>query len=261
MTVIAHVSTPLGVAGALVLSVLCGGYIWAAARPSPRGRRWPRSRTACFVAGLLLLSLATQSPLARYDELPWFHASQHLVVMMAVPPLLVLGSPVTLLLRTISPEARREVIAVLHDPALKRFGGPVAGAGLTLEYYGTMFIVMLTPVYGWTLQHEWLHVLVHGYLLLCGLLFWMPLVGRDNTGWRPEHRTKLIVVGLGVPANIALGLLVASGGPLQGAPAVSTTAAAWVLGAGGALLTVAGLALVASSRRAPGREHARTATA
>ena len=60
---------------------------------------------------------------------------------------------------------------------MKKVSGPVAGIGLTLEYHGTMFLVMLTGLYGYTLAHEWAHILTHAYLFTCGLLFWMPLIG------------------------------------------------------------------------------------
>jgi cytochrome c oxidase assembly factor CtaG len=235
---LAHASPSVSLIGGLLVVGVGVAYIRAASRPSPRGNRWPVARTWSFVAGLALFSLVVQSPLANYDGVRWVHSAQHLIVMMAVPPLLVLGSPITLLLRTVSPHARREIVAVLHDPAMKKVSGPVAGVGLTLEYHGTMFLVMLTGVYGYTLDHEWAHVAVHGYLLLCGLLFWMQLVGRDPTGFRPSFRAKLAMVGCGVPAYLLLGLLMSS----------RDTAAAWVLGAGGIALTLAGIVLLLAQR-------------
>src|ERR1700761_3056351 len=72
-------------------------YLLGAARPSPRGHRWPRTRTACFLAGLAILALALQlGPIAAHDETPWVHSLQHVMLMMVAPPLLVLGSPITL---------------------------------------------------------------------------------------------------------------------------------------------------------------------
>lgn len=234
----AHASLGVSVVGGLLLCGLAGAYAWAAARPSPRGNRWPFARTLSFLSGLALFSLAVQSPLAVHDELAWFHSAQHLLVMMVVPPLLVLGAPITLLLRTVSPRARREIVAILHDPAMKKMSGPVAGIGLTVEYHGTMFLVMLTGLYGLSLEREWVHIGVHSYLLACGLLFWMPLVGRDPAGFRPSHRAKLVMLAAGVPASILLGLLMRS----------RDETAAWVLGAGGVALTLAGLALVMAQR-------------
>ena len=249
---LAHDSFVLTATGCLVEAATVCAYLVAAARPSPRGRRWPVSRTICFVSGITMLALVVQSPLAANDDVPWVHTAQHLVIMMVIPPLLVLGAPVTLLLRTVSPRARREIVAVLRDPAMKSVSGPVAGAGLTLEYYGTMFLVMLTPLYRLSLEHEAVHVGVHAYLLTCGLLFWMPLVGRDPAGWRPSRRVKWLVVALGVPAYVALALIVgARSEPLGGLDTLSAThTAAWVMGLGGVALTAAGLALVAAQRTA-----------
>jgi cytochrome c oxidase assembly factor CtaG len=235
---IAHASLTVSVIGGLIQAALAIAYIRAASRPSPRGNRWPAARTLCFVGGLALFSLAIQSPLAVHDELRWFHSAQHLLVMMVVPPLLVLGAPITLLLRTASPRMRREIVGILQDPAMKRFSGPVAGIGLTLEYHGTMFLVMLTGLYGYTLEHEWAHIVTHSYLFLCGLLFWMPLVGRDPAGFRPPYWGKVVMVGSGLPAYVLLGLLMSG----------RDEAAAWVLGAGGVALTIGGLALLAAQR-------------
>lgn len=256
---IAHASLGVSIVGTLLVIAAAGAYAIASARPSPRGNRWPLARTISFLSGLALFSAAVQSPLDVYDELAWFHSAQHLLVMMVVPPLLVLGAPITLLLRTVSPRARREIVGVLNDPAMKKVSGPIAGIGLTLEYHGTMFLVMLTGLYGYTLHHEWAHVLTHAYLFTCGLLFWMPLIGRDPAGFRPPPWAKVVMVASGVPAYVALGLLVGRRDkPLGGIGTLADThAAAWVLGAGGVALTLAGLALLVAQRagrRAGSRE-------
>ena len=235
---IAHASIVLTAVGSVIMIALGALYLRAAAKPSPRGNRWPLGRTACFIGGLLILWLVVQSPLADHDDVRWVHSAQHLIVMMLVPPLLVLGSPITLLLRSVGPNARREIVGILHDPAMKKVSGRAAGVGLTLEYHGTMFIVMLTGVYGYTLEHDWAHIAVHAYLLTCGLLFWMPLVGRDPTGFRPPHWAKLTMVGVGLPAYVLLGALMAD----------TDQTAAWVVAAGGVVLTLGGLALVAAQR-------------
>ncbi len=256
---IAHVSITVTAIGLLLQAGLAVAYVTAAMRPSPRGHRWPLRRTVSFLAGLTLFALAVGPPVAAEDELLWVHAAQHLVVMMAVPPLLVLGAPLTLLLRTVSPRARHEIVAVMKDPAMKATSGRRAGIALTVEYHATMFLVLLTPLYGWSIAHESVHVAVHAYLLTCGLLFWMPLAGKDPAAWRPSFRTKLWVVAAGIPANVVLGLLVASrSDPLGGVGSLGDTqAGGWVLAAGGIALTLAGLALLVARQRAGRRSGPR----
>ena len=223
--------------GAVIQTAIAVLYVRAAMRPSPRGNRWPLHRTLCFLAGLLLLSLAIQVPWTS-DDVVWVHGAEHLITMMAAPPLLVLGAPLTLLLRSVGPKARKEIVGMLHDPAMKKVSGPVAGIALTLEYHGTMFLVMLTGLYGYTVEHEWAHVLTHIYLFSCGLLFWMPLIGKDPAGFRPPFWAKVAMVASGLPAYVLLGLLMSG----------RDEAAAWVLGVGGVVLTLAGLILLASQR-------------
>ena len=60
------------------------------------------------MAGLGGAVLATQSVIGAYDTtLFTVHMTQHLLLTMVAAPLLLLGAPVTLLLRASSPEVRR----------------------------------------------------------------------------------------------------------------------------------------------------------
>jgi putative membrane protein len=236
-------------------------YLAAARRRSPRGTRWPVQRTASFVLGVLLVAIAIQSGFADYDDsVLWVHVVQHLVLMMAAPPLLVFGAPVTLILRTLSPQRRRGFASVLQDPAMKIVDSRMAGAFVTVDYYGTMFVYLLTPLYRLSLEHPAVHYAVHVYFLICGLLFWLPLAGIDPTRWRPAYRTKLLVLALGVPAYLALSLTLLLGGAISRYNTVADThLGGWALLAGGAVLSVAGLAVVASHRRALERRRSRVA--
>src|SRR5208282_285195 len=88
---------------AVVLIAVAVWYLRADWRLAARGRRWSGWRTASFMAGLLAIDLALQSPVAAmtgtYFEA---HVIQHLLLMVVGPPLLALGAPSTLLLQTSS---------------------------------------------------------------------------------------------------------------------------------------------------------------
>ena len=82
----------------------------------------------------------------------------------------------------------------------------------------------------------------HLYLFSCGLLFWMPLVGRDPAGFRPPRWAKSSMVASGLPAYLA------ARGLLDERAAERRTAGTRVLGVGGVVLTLAGLVLLLTQR-------------
>jgi putative copper resistance protein D len=180
-------------------------YIYGVSRAARNGRRWPITRTLCFLAGLVALAFVLQTGFASYDDdLLWVHMTQHLVIMMLAAPLLALGAPVRLTLVAGSRGVRRMMADLLHDPSLKLVGGRSAGMLLPLDYYGSMAVYTLTPLYRLSETNTGFHEFVHLYFLACGLLFWVPLLGADPATWRPSHRLKVAVVAIGVPAYLAI---------------------------------------------------------
>jgi putative membrane protein len=251
--VVTHVDLPTilstwkGDAGAIflyaVLLVLAAIYGLAARRRSPRGRRWPPARTAAFMAGLALLALIYGSGLQIDEDQPTIHVIQHMLTMMAVPPLLVLGAPITLLLRTLAPRRRPAIVRLLDDPSFAMLSGPRAPLLLTLDYYLTMYIYQLTPLRTWSEHSSGLHFLVHQYFLVCGLFFWWPVVAADPVRLRLSPVAKHVMVWLGLPA---FGML----GAVELATGSTATGLSYLVC--GAALTVAGAAVVAVRGRGAG---------
>lgn len=229
-----------GDAGAIVLYgtlvVLAVGYGLAARRRSPRGRRWAPARTASFLAGLALLALVYGSGLEVYEDQPAVHVVAHMLTMMAVPPLLVLGAPITLVLRTLAPRRRPAIVRLLDDPSFQMLSGPRAPLLLTLDYYLTMYVYQLTPLRTWSEQNADLHFIVHQYFLLCGLFFWWPVVAADPVRLRLTAAAKRTMVWLGLPA---FGLL----GAIELVTGSSATGLAYLVC--GAALTLAAAAVIA----------------
>jgi putative membrane protein len=217
-------------------AAVTGGYVWAAARPSPRGRRWPRGRTVSFASGMALLAVIYGSGLEVYEDQPAVHVVQHMLAMMAVPPLLLYAAPVTLLLRTLPLAGRRGVVRLMTDSVLRFLNHRRAPVILCAEYYLSMFVYQLTPVHAVTEESPVLHFAVHQYFLVCGLCFWFPIAAADPVRLRLPSATKQAMVWLGVPAFGLLGAIeLWSGHVLAGrAYLVSGTA-----------LTLAGSVLVA----------------
>lgn len=82
----------------IVLAAAYFGGVRVVGRPHP-ARPWPARRTAAFLLGLAAVAVATQSSIGVYDDvLLSIHMTQHLLLIMVAPPLLIFGRPVTLLL-------------------------------------------------------------------------------------------------------------------------------------------------------------------
>lgn len=180
-------------------------YTFGVVRLRRSGRAWPVGRSLCFGLGLLSLAAVLQSGFAGYDDdVLWVHMTQHLVLMMLAAPLLALGAPVRLCLAAGSAGVRRFVAGILHDPSMRLVTGMTAAVLIPLDYYGSMAVYILTPLYRLSELNQGFHEFVHVYFLACGLMFWVPILGRDPASWRPSLRLKLWLVSAGVPIYIAI---------------------------------------------------------
>jgi putative copper resistance protein D len=242
---------PVSAAGLAMESFVAVAYIvgWRMVR---RRRPWSGWRVLSFVAGLLLIALVLQSGFSTYDDTVFsVHMTQHLVLMMAAPPLLAMGAPITLLLAILGPAGRRRVRGVLRDPSMQLIEGRKAAILLPLDYYGSMFLYMLTPLYRESEVNPGFHEFVHVYFLACGVFLWFPLIRMDPTRWRPAYRLQLLTISVGVPLFVLLGFLVAVEGRFV-SPEHSVhqiRGGALMIGVLGAVLSLSGLVVIALRQR------------
>ena len=140
---------------------------------------FPRLRLVSFLAGLLTLWLALDSPLDAFaDLLLSAHMVQHLLLLMVIPPLLLLGFPFLPFLRGLPRGLARDGIApFLHWPPLRR-------AAQVLTTPVVCWVVMVATLCVWhtpalfelTLRSPGWHKFEHICFLSAALLFWWPVV-------------------------------------------------------------------------------------
>ncbi|WP_328849295.1 cytochrome c oxidase assembly protein [Micromonospora zamorensis] len=162
----------------LPVVLLAVGYLLAAVR-DPRG--WDHRRTAAWLVGCALLAVAV-GPLAPLPDDPRGHMAQHLLLGMLAPLGLVLGAPVTLLLRVAPPPVRRVVGRLLRARPLHLIAHPVTAALLST---GGLALVLLTPLYAAAERHSALHHALHLHYVAAGYLFAWSLAGPDPAPRRP----------------------------------------------------------------------------
>jgi cytochrome c oxidase assembly factor CtaG len=175
--------------------------VWRVRRPDRR----LASQAACFLGGLVVLWVALQSPIDAYaDTRLSVHMVQHLLLTMVAAPLLVLGAPVTLVLRAATPAFRRRwVLPVLRSLPLRVLTAPVVSwAQFALVLWASHF----SPLYEAALRSNGVHALEHLLYVASAVLFWSPVVGVDPSPKRLSHPARMLYLFLAMPQASFLGL-------------------------------------------------------
>ena len=193
------------------VALAAGGYLWAVHRVNqahPR-TRVPRVRIATWLLGLLAIVLALQSPIEAYDTTLFsVHMVQHVLLTVVAAPLLVLGAPITLLLRFSQPEVRKRwILPVLHSRPLRVISFPVV---TWLLFAGYMWMSHFSGLFELSLENPVVHRLEHVGFLVAALLFWWPAVALDPSPWRMRHPNRLLYTFLQMPQNTFLGVVIYS---------------------------------------------------
>lgn len=198
---------PFPVAVAVVCAAIAVWYLLAVRRLAARDRHWPVARTVSFLFGLAFVVLAIGSSIASLSMYTFTaHVIQHLVLMIAAPPLLALGAPMTLLLQTQSRPVKRVLLRGLHSKVFGVIRHPVP---VFFFYYVSMYVFFLSPLLGYAMDHMPVMNLINLFFLGGATLFWWPMVGIDpipGGGMGPGF--KIINLLIGVPAESFLGLAI-----------------------------------------------------
>ncbi len=198
-----------------VAVVLAGLYLAGWVRLVRRGDRWPVLRTVSFVIGCLVLIWATGGAPGVYGRVLFSaHMVGHMTVTMVVPPLLVLGAPVTLAVRTLvarrdgSHGAREWLLSVVHSRLLSALSHPLVAAGL---FASSLVVFYYTPLFELSLRTHTGHVLMHAHFLLTGYLFVSVLIGVDPGPSRPAHPLRLVLLFATMAFHAFFGVALVSG--------------------------------------------------
>jgi putative membrane protein len=181
--------------------------------PARDGRPWPWWRTAFFLSGCALLVLAFAPGALPYPHADLRgHVSRHLLIGMLAPLCLVLGAPITLLLRTLPARHGVRVGGLLRTWPVHLAAHPVTALLLSV---GGLAVLYLTPLYRATTVDPFLHRLVDLHFLLSGYLFAWVVAGPDPAPRRPNVPVRLVILGVAVAAHAILSQLMYAGAYVQ----------------------------------------------
>lgn len=155
-----HPSTAIGIAALGAL------YIWA----SKALHREPRAaQRSFFFAGLLLLFASLNGPIHDLSDDYLFsaHMVQHLLLTLAVPPLLLAGTPGWMI---------RPLLASRVVAPVARFFTRAQIAFVVFNL--TIALWHLPPFYNAAMAHHSLHIVEHLMFIAAAVLMWWPLLSQ-----------------------------------------------------------------------------------
>lgn len=203
---------PVPTVGVALVGVLYTTAWRRGAEGNRSGRRVvPVSRPLCFAGGLLALVVAVDGPPDAFAESSFSaHMVQHVLLQTVAAPLLLLGGPVSLLLRAdLRLLPRRFLVRILRSRLLAGLTHPVTAFGL---FAVVLVVTHLTPLYELALEHEPVHQVEHVTYLFTALLFWWPAIGVDPAPHRIGHLYRLLYLMASMPVTAFLGVAIADAG-------------------------------------------------
>ncbi|MEO3756385.1 cytochrome c oxidase assembly protein [Streptomyces sp. B6B3] len=195
----------------LILCVaLCLLYGWGVARLVRRGDRWGTGRTVSFGLGVLSIALVTCTGVHDYGMVLFSaHMIQHMVLSMLTPVALLLGAPVTLLLRALRPAGggrrgpRELLVAALHSRYVRIVTSPLFTIPLFIaSLYGLYF----TPLFDTLMETRAGHLAMMCHFLVVGLVFFWPIMGVDPGPHRTGYPLRMLELFATMPFHAFFGI-------------------------------------------------------
>jgi putative copper resistance protein D len=194
----------------LAMTVL---YLGGVVRLRRRGDRWPVGRTVAWLLGTGILAFITLSGVMTYGMIMLsVHMVQHMTMAMLVPVLLVLGAPITLVLRA-TPAARRgqlgpreRVLGVLHSRFVRFITHPIVAFAI---FVTAAPMVYFSGLFEYAMFNHTGHMLMGLHFLLGGYLFYEVVIGTDPLPRRPPYPIRIVMVlaAAGFHAFFGVGLM------------------------------------------------------
>lgn len=195
------------------ISFAAFAYFWALIKVRHAGGHWPLARALSWFLGLFVLLYITCGALAVYSMVLFsVHMVEHMLLTMVCPIFLVLGAPVTLLLRALEPRQdgtrgpREWILRLVHSGWSKVITHPIFAA---VNFAGSIVIVYFTPLFGVMLRYHVGHEFMLIHFLITGYIFSLVLIGIDPIPNRPTYPMRLIMIiaTLGYHAFVGISIM------------------------------------------------------
>lgn len=174
-------------------------------RPSHPVNIWQK---ISFFSGLFLIFIALQSPVDPLAEHYFFvHQVQHLIIRMVGPLLVLLGAPLTPMLRglplwLLQGGVRSLVRKYWARRLYHHLTNPAAAVGL---FMGALYLWQVPFLHDMAVRNDYVHELMHITMLFSGFLFWWLVIDPKPHRSRLHYGLRVLYLGLIVLPNTVLG--------------------------------------------------------
>jgi len=181
-------------------------YVYAAGLYNARfpHREYSGWRIAAFVSGVLLMTAVLLPPIEPLaDQLFAWHMTQHVVLMLVGPPLVLLGAPLLLVVAVPPQRVARRITAFAQSPLGNVLFAPLTG---WIAFVGVLWMSHFSPLYEAALDHPPVHVLEHALYAGAAFLFWASVVQVGYTPRPLPYPARMLYLFLAIPQGAFLGL-------------------------------------------------------
>lgn len=174
-------------------------------RPSHPVNQWQK---VSFFAGLLVFFLALQSPIDPLaGHLFFVHQFQHVMLRMLGPVLILLGAPLTPMLRGLPTWALLGIVRpIVGNPSVRRGYDFITNPVLTtLLFLSVLYLWQIPVPHDLALSNDLVHEFMHATMLFSGFLFWWLVIDPKPHRSRLHYGLRILYLGLIVIPNTVLG--------------------------------------------------------
>ncbi len=164
-----------------------------------------------FFTGLFLIFIALQSPLDNLGEhLLSFHQLQHFLLRMLAPLLVLLGAPLTPVLRGlplwvlqgfVRPTVRHPWTRAAYD----KLTNPVISVSI---FMGVLYLWQFPGGFNLALRNDFVHALMHITMMSSGFIFYWAVIDPKPHRSRVHYGVRVLYLGLIVLPNTILGAVI-----------------------------------------------------
>ncbi|MBA4506209.1 bifunctional copper resistance protein CopD/cytochrome c oxidase assembly protein [Corynebacterium sanguinis] len=179
---------------------------------------WRHTRTAWWLLGCATIVVTLSSGVGMHMPASYSaHMIVHMILSMAVPVLLVLGAPLTLVAAAY-PAGEFNPRMWVESFQRSRFLRVITWPPVSLAQFVFFFYILYIsiPLYELMISEHAGHVIMNGVFLLSGYFYFWELIGPDHIEGRASAKVRLAWLWVSMPIHLFMGVYLMQLGVIMG---------------------------------------------